>query len=244
MLKEFFENKKLATFDLDGTTVQTEKVWTECIHTIMDFEKIPLWFDPGSTGGTSWERWETILINAKDVKKSAQELEELARTEYIKNLHKIEITEGFWSLAAELKVARKMNLALATNSCRAITNAVLKHLELDGIFDYTICFDEVKKPKPAPEMYQNILKKFNVKPNQVVAFEDSLTGAQALHNAKIKAFVVWDGKHTVEEYPKNTIGFAPNFTYYLRNMNTTAEEDIRAEAKIIEGKFSKQPQKK
>lgn len=49
---------------------------------------------------------------------------------------------------------------------------------------------EVKKHKPAPDVYLEVAKKLKVKPNECVVFEDTNIGSEAAKNAKMKCIAI------------------------------------------------------
>lgn len=240
MYKEFFAKKKLITFDLDGTTVSSEKVWDLAFRTVAKMLNL----SPESTGisgNTVADRWKNLVEN-NEVKNSRpiKELVDLTHNEFIKHLDKLELTEGFWPFVAELKVLKKLKLALVTNTSRVITDRVIAQLELREVFDFVLCADEVKMPKPSPELYKKTLEHFNMKPNEVLAFEDSLMGCIAAAKAGIKILCIWNQAMPKRCYPDEVLDFAGDFTPFPGEMDTTYFEDIKQLAKEQEaaGKLS------
>jgi HAD superfamily hydrolase (TIGR01509 family) len=79
--------------------------------------------------------------------------------------------------------------ALVTNSLRRITE-----LALDGIgrefFDVTVCGDEVRSGKPAPDPYRRAAQLLGVPPRGCVAVEDSPNGALSAERAGAAVLVV------------------------------------------------------
>ena len=231
MFKEFFAGKKLITFDLDGTTVQSERVWDLAFRTVMG----TLGDDRVTTepvGVSLHERWIRVIAdNVLKIERPVAELVELTQNEFLKNLDKLELTEGFWSFTAELKLLKKLNLALVTNTSRIVTDRVVSQLELGEVFDYIICGNEVKTPKPDPEIYKATLAHFKLQPKATLAFEDSLVGCAAAAKAGIEIICVWDEKTPKGKFPAEVMEFTNNFTPFPGEMDTTYFEDIKQMAK-------------
>lgn len=231
MFKEYFDKKKLITFDLDGTTVKSEKVWDLAFREVAK----SLNLDPlttGISGNTVVDRWAHIIENSfLSTKLTVDELAKLTQTEFINNIDKLELTEGFWQFVAELKLMKKLNLALVTNTSRAITDKVTDQLGLKEVFDFVISGDEVKKPKPDPEIYKKTLSHYNLKPSEVLAFEDSLTGSTSAAKAGIKIICVWDGETPQRRFPDEVLEFTADFSPFPGEMDTTYYEDIKQMAK-------------
>ena len=91
-----------------------------------------------------------------------------------------------------LHIARQRGLllAVASSSERNWVRQHLSHLDLINVFDTVICSDDVRATKPAPDLYLAALASLNVRADQVIAFEDSVHGAQAAKRAGIFCVVV------------------------------------------------------
>jgi HAD superfamily hydrolase (TIGR01509 family) len=231
MYKDFFAQKKLITFDLDGTTVKSEQVWDAAFTEVAKVAGI----DPTTTGicgNTVAERWKHIL-SATDLKtpRPVPELVELTQTEFVKHIAELEVTAGFWPFVAELKLLKQLNLALVTNTARVVTDRVLAQLELKEVFDFVICGNEVKSPKPSPQIYQATLAQFKLPAKSALAFEDSLPGCIAAAKAGLKLICVWDEVTPKRNFPDEVLEFTSDFTPFPGEMDTTYLEDIKQMAK-------------
>ncbi|MCO1656047.1 HAD family hydrolase [Pseudonocardia humida] len=80
-------------------------------------------------------------------------------------------------------------MALVTNTQRVLTEPAL-----DGIgrefFQVSVCGDEVSRGKPAPDPYLRAAELLGVDPGRCLAVEDSPTGAQAAERAGAAVLVV------------------------------------------------------
>lgn len=87
--------------------------------------------------------------------------------------------------AAELvaALAGRIPIAVATNSTRALLDQVLASSGLDGFFDASVAVDEVRSPKPQPDVYQAAFGLLGARPEAAVAVEDSFTGLEAARAA-------------------------------------------------------------
>ncbi len=231
MFKELFDRKKLIIFDLDGTIIQSNRAWDMAI---MDAAKLTRQdvFVFGAPGATLAERWKNIIeANALQNPRPVPELVELTQNAFLARLDSIELTEGFWPFVAELKLMKKIQLALVTNSVKAIADKVIAHFELKEVFDFVVCGDEVRRPKPDPEIYKKTLAHFKVSSKEVLVFEDSLTGCISAARAGLKIICVWDGETPKRKFPDEVLGYTKDFTPFLGEMDTTYYEDIIQMAK-------------
>ena len=80
-------------------------------------------------------------------------------------------------------------LGCCSNSTRETLHLMLKSAQIFDFFDIIIGNDEVKNPKPDPEMYQTAFKKLNVSPEECIIVEDSPHG---IASAKASGAVVYE----------------------------------------------------
>ena len=74
-------------------------------------------------------------------------------------------------------------VALATSAKRERVDKHLKDANLEGVFDVTVCGDEVEKAKPNPDIFLKAANKLEVDRERCIVVEDSLAGVKAGHNA-------------------------------------------------------------
>lgn len=77
----------------------------------------------------------------------------------------------------------------STARAKNLMNA-LRHIGADKDFDMILAGESVSKGKPDPEIYQTVLTKFNIAPNDALVFEDSEVGFKAAENAGIKYITI------------------------------------------------------
>lgn len=70
----------------------------------------------------------------------------------------------------------RYKIALASNSQKNFVLKVLKKLGIERFFDAIVTRDDVKNPKPDPEIYKIASERLNIKEENLIAFEDSETG--------------------------------------------------------------------
>jgi HAD superfamily hydrolase (TIGR01509 family) len=77
----------------------------------------------------------------------------------------------------------KLRIGLASNSGHAHIDGHLARLGLARYFDFVACREDVRSPKPEPDLYRLVLEKLAVRGIEAVAFEDSHTGTLAAKRA-------------------------------------------------------------
>ena len=91
-----------------------------------------------------------------------------------------------------IKVARKhqLQIAIASSSSKDWVMYHLNCIQLQNEFDCIYTADDVMEVKPSPELYQKVLKHYNILPSEALAFEDSPNGSLAAIRAGIPCIVV------------------------------------------------------
>jgi beta-phosphoglucomutase len=82
------------------------------------------------------------------------------------------------SMLRELKKSGIL-LGCCSNSMSEMVNMMLKSADIVEYFDVVIGNDEVKNPKPDPEMYIRAMQQLGVSPKETVIVEDSQYGIAA-----------------------------------------------------------------
>lgn len=70
-------------------------------------------------------------------------------------------------------------IACCSNSVRESVDMMLSKANIIRYFDYTVSNEDVDKPKPEPEMYNNVVKLFALKPEECLIVEDNENGIKA-----------------------------------------------------------------
>lgn len=91
-----------------------------------------------------------------------------------------------------LESAKKLGLKIGLASSAPFDWVMpnLEELNLVYYFDCIRTHDDVKKVKPDPELYLNVLDYFGVPPQNAIAFEDSPNGAKAAMAANMHTVIV------------------------------------------------------
>ncbi len=91
----------------------------------------------------------------------------------------LRLKPGVTDLLAQLTLPR----AVATSSGHRAAHHKLGLVGLGSAFAHVITFDDVQRPKPAPDPFLLAAARLGVAPARCVAFEDSETGAESAHRA-------------------------------------------------------------
>ena len=164
-------------FDMDGTLVDTEKLWDVSLRDLATRYGGVL-SDTARAAIIGSSAPNTMRLLSADLGRPDIDLEEgaawlIARTAEL-------FAEGIpWRPgAAELLAAVRaagVPTALVTNTGRGLVDIALDTLGATN-FDAVICGDEVAFAKPHPEPYLAAARALGVEPDRCVAVEDSVTG--------------------------------------------------------------------
>lgn len=110
----------------------------------------------------------------------------------------LKLTKGFLNFIKNLKKEKFMT-AVGSSSPDIVIEFVFKRFKIKRYFDVVIGEFDVKKHKPAPEVYLKAAKRLKVSPNECVVFEDSLIGLKSAKNAKMKSIAL------TTSFPRNKL---------------------------------------
>jgi len=83
-----------------------------------------------------------------------------------------------------------LRMAVCTNAISETAELMLVRTGLRSYFEFVISNEEIKKPKPDPEIYRMALERLGLKPGQVVVVEDAQPGVEAAKGAGVRVLQV------------------------------------------------------
>lgn len=180
-------------WDMDGTLVDSEKVWDISMHAL--YERMGGVLTPevrNSTIGGSGHGVMRIVYDDLGL-----EPDPAAMTESMDWLFAytgelftkgLPWREGAHELLEEL-LAAGVPMALVTNTYRDLAEQALNSIGRQ-YFTVTVCGDEVAHGKPAPDPYLRAAELLGLEPAQCLAVEDSVTGTLSAESAGCPVLVV------------------------------------------------------
>ncbi|MDQ2722437.1 MAG: HAD family phosphatase [Actinomycetota bacterium] len=187
------EGPQAVLWDMDGTLLDSERVWDVSLHELARHLGGELSEDTRrQMVGSSLDTSMGLLFAELDLPPEAQAVRRagewlLARTG--------ELFDGglTWrpgaQAALDLVAAQGLPMALVTNTGRVLTERALTTVGRDR-FAATVCGDEVQRGKPAPDPYLRAAELLGVNPHQCLAIEDSPTGTASAEAAGCSVLVV------------------------------------------------------
>lgn len=181
-------------WDMDGTLVDSEKLWDIGLRELAERLGGKLSDDARMAMVGSNARTTIELLFADVGQPWTQEAHAEADAWLEARMHEIFADEIPWRPGAveALRMVRETGLptALVTSTVRSLTEGALDHIGRE-YFDVTVCGDEVDgRNKPHPEPYLRAARLLDVDPRRCVAIEDSPTGVASAVAAGCTVLVV------------------------------------------------------
>ncbi|SDP90370.1 haloacid dehalogenase superfamily, subfamily IA, variant 3 with third motif having DD or ED [Actinopolyspora xinjiangensis] len=170
-------------FDMDGTLVDSEKLWTVAMDDyaaahdgeISDAAR-------ASMVGSNMSRSMRLLLADLGMPTEPADVEAAGQW-VVARMSEMLSNDLTWRPGAEGALRRVsasgVPVALVTSTIRSLTDIALRTIGT-GVFDVTVCGDEVDgRNKPDPEPYLRACRRLGVDPRHCVAVEDSPTGVSS-----------------------------------------------------------------
>ena len=187
------KNIKACIFDLDGTLVDSMWMWPDIDREYLN--RFGIEYDDNlknEIDGISFHETAVYFKNkfgiSDSVEKICKDWEDMALDKY-----KYEVKEkpGCTRFLEHLK-SRGIKMGIATSNNRKLVDAVLNSLNMKDFFEVITTSDEVKRGKPAPDVYLTTANLLNVEPKNCLVFEDVVAGIMAGKSAGMKVCAIED----------------------------------------------------
>jgi beta-phosphoglucomutase family hydrolase len=188
-------NIQAIIFDMDGLMIDSEQNQSRSMGKVLEEQGIkPIFNDVGIMHGL------TIGIPAHDNFKNLKKqhglqasIEELhsRKKEIYHELLKDGVTAmpGLFELFEYLR-DKPLKKAIASSSIKRDIEMVVGHLDLRDHFDALVSVDQVKRGKPAPDLFLEAAKQLGVQPEHCMVLEDASQGVTAGKAAGMKVIAV------------------------------------------------------
>jgi HAD superfamily hydrolase (TIGR01509 family) len=184
-------------FDLDGTLINSEHFYFTCWNIVL--KKYNIQFDFNTYikeyAGLSMRDNAHLLVKTYNLKVDPNILsgnrEKIANS-FIENSN-IELLPHTLDALDFFKSAY-CNIYLVTSSKRRIVDKILTIKGLKKYFEFSITNDDVMNKKPHPEPYLKAVKMSQLKPSELIVFEDTESGIKAAKAAQLRCFAVQNKK--------------------------------------------------
>lgn len=214
-------NIKALIFDLDGTMIDSMRVWKDIDDEYIEKYHLtePDDFHEGMEGLSYTETAEYFLKVFPELPKTVEDLKaEWHEMALYKYAHEMELKEGLEALLRKVR-AQGMRVGIATSNDRRLVEACLKGMGVEELIDTISTSCEVKKGKPAPDVYLKAAENLAIEPENCLVFEDVPMGILAGKNAGMKVCAVEDWFSEGQVLKKKELA-----DYYIRNYNEIMEQ--------------------
>jgi beta-phosphoglucomutase-like phosphatase (HAD superfamily) len=171
--------------DFDGTLVDSmgihQKAWQVSIESLGG--KFPLTMDEYfNMGGTSTFDVAKLFLEKNNLSHDPQELVRRKESHFSNTIHKVHPIDCVLQHALNQK-SKGVQLSIASGSSYDLILAVLHHLDLAEHFPHVLTPRDVKRSKPAPDLFLLSAERMGLTPQECLVFEDSPLGIQAAEAA-------------------------------------------------------------
>lgn len=181
-------------FDLDGTLLDTEKLYKR------------FWVEAARRMGYPMEERHALMIRSMTASCAEPLLKREVCPEFdyhaVRALRRqimeefidkngVEPKPGLLETLEAIK-ARGLRIGLATATPEHRARKYLRMVNAEAYFDAVTCADMVKRGKPQPDIYLLACERTGVAPGEALAVEDAPTGIRAAHAAGCLAVMVPD----------------------------------------------------
>lgn len=187
------KNIKACIFDMDGTLVDSMWMWPEIDKEYLG--RFGIEYDDNlknEIDGISFHETAVYFKNkfgiSDSIEKICKDWEDMA---YDKYKNEVKEKRGCQKFLEQLK-SKGIKMGIATSNKRSMVDVVLESLGMKNFFEVITTSDEVKKGKPAPDVYLTTAKLLNVEPKHCLVFEDVVAGIIAGKSAGMKVCAVED----------------------------------------------------
>lgn|SRR3989338_186884 len=188
---------KIVTFDLDGTLVDAYRAVSQSLNYALTMFQYPPIDDETIRRSVGWGDRHLMARFVKE--------DHVDRVLSVyRQHHKQALKAGtkFLPGAKELLLKLKHQgyiLTVASNRPTRFTQIILKHLNIASVFNYVLCADKVKNPKPAGDLLLETLKKFSLHCDQMIYVADMTIDVETGQAAGVKTIIVTSGSSTKQE---------------------------------------------
>lgn len=185
--------KEAVIFDMDNLMIDSEPIQSRSFEVVLkEYGKNPFFNENGivqTVGIGAKDNW-LQMQSRYDLQEDIEILIEKKRRVYVELLRQgVAPMPGFLSLLYHLK-DYQLKKAVASSSARENIDLVVAHLNIQEYFDAFISGEQVKRGKPAPDIFLEAASQLRANTSYCVVLEDADSGVQAAKDAGMKVIAV------------------------------------------------------
>ena len=169
---------KCVLFDMDGTVLDSEKLFEEAQIELLKELNVDINLnDLNSFKGLSHRHFYPKFLKRFNVVESIDNIRKRLRQILYKKMEtNLEFIIGFEAFFKKYLLNNHIKVGIVTNTTRLSYEKIKKCINIADYFEYSITLDEAIEPKPSPKPYIQAMDHFSVKDYQTIIIEDSKTG--------------------------------------------------------------------
>ena len=187
------DNKKAVIFDLDGSLVDSMWIWKQIdIDYLGRFGyELPETLQ-SEIEGMSFRETAIYIKERFQIDASIEEMmEDWNKMAWDKYMHEVPLKDGVSDFLLECK-KRGILLGIASSNSRELVENVLGSLHIRELFSCIMTGSDVRRGKPAPDIYLEVADRLQVHPKDCLVFEDIVAGIMAGKSAGMTVYAVDD----------------------------------------------------
>lgn len=205
-------------FDLDGTLIDSMKIWEKIDMDFLRKRNIEILDDYIEIiNSMSFNQVAKYTINRFRLSEKEEDIikewNEMAIYEYANNIKLKPYAKEYLN---KLK-NNNIKIGIATTLPKYLYEPVLKNNDVYELFDAIVSLEDVTRDKNYPDIYLLTLQKLGINPEECLGFEDILIGIKTMKNINIKSIAVYDesSSYEIDEIKDNCDMFIYSFKELL-----------------------------
>lgn len=200
-------------FDMDGCLVDTETVYK--IAWKQAFEKYAVAISPvviDSWVGLGWDIIAKEIDQLTQNPQLTQAIRQARERLFFQMMSEglVKLMPGALDMLAFV-TSKQLVVGLASSTFQEKGQRILAHFDLTKYFDFIVFGDEVAQRKPEADIYLKAIKKSGLAPEELIVFEDSLTGCEAAKKADLQTIWVPEAMTKISKsYPETICQVVPS----------------------------------
>jgi HAD superfamily hydrolase (TIGR01509 family) len=177
-------------FDLDGVLIDSEPVWEQVRHGLVD-KRGGTWPATAQARliGMSTAEWARYLSDDLGVGLPPDRVASIVIDKMTaRYAERLPVLPG--ADQAVRSMAARWRVGLASSSPRRLIDAATSTAGWDAVFEVTLSTDEAGRGKPAPDVYQQVAARLGLSPSACAAVEDSSNGLRSAAAAGMRVVAV------------------------------------------------------
>jgi beta-phosphoglucomutase len=178
--------KKNIIFDLDGTLIDSNSLHEKAFREALDGKKINFNYE-NFHGVKTLDVFKSLGFASNEAQYLTNK-KQMTYRGYVDGGYVNEFSSS--TILLKLLIKNDLKLFLCTGASRKSVEKILLKFSWKGLFEDTICGDEVDRSKPDPFILDTIIKRNNLTKENILYVEDSDKGLETGINAGVDTVVV------------------------------------------------------